>query len=71
MGLLRAVIGLARIVSDEAERQFYDPAEIRRQIELIAESRDAGLLSDIEAARLEYEAVQRLIWQPGTGLEET
>lgn len=69
--LLRAVIGLARIVSREAERQLHDPAAIRRRLEEIAESRDAGLLSGDEAARLEYEAVQRLIWQPGTGLEET
>lgn len=68
---VRGVLGLARVVSDEAGRQLSDPAAIRRRIEEIAESRDAGLLSDEEAARLEYDAVQRLIWQPGTGLEDT
>jgi hypothetical protein len=68
---VRGVIGLARVVSEEAERQLSGPAAIRRQIEAIAESRDAGLLSGEEAARLEHEAVQRLLWQPGTGVEDT
>lgn len=67
---VRGVISLGRIVSDEAERQLYDPAAIRRQLEEIAESRDAGALSAEEAAQLEYEVVQRLIWQPGTGLDD-
>lgn len=68
---VRGVLGLAHVVSDEAERQLSDPVAVRRRIEEIAESRDAGLLSDEEAARLAYEAVQWLFRQPGKGLEET
>lgn len=64
---LRGVIVLGRVVADEADRQLYDPHEISRQLEGVADARDAGLLSAQEAARLECELIQRLIWQQGTG----
>jgi hypothetical protein len=61
---VRGVIRLAEIVRDEAERELSDPSAVIRQLEAVAEARASGRLSGEEAARLEDEAVQRLIWQP-------
>jgi hypothetical protein len=61
---IRGAIRLAEIVRDEAERELSDPSAVIRQLEAVAEARTSGQLSAEEAARLEDEAVQRLIWQP-------
>lgn len=65
---IRLVLSLGRVVGEEASKELYDPAAVRRQLDAIGEAREAGVLSAEQAAQLEYEAVQRLIWQPGTGL---
>ncbi len=56
---LHAVIRLAEVIEEEAERTLYNPATIRRELEQIEQSRAAGEISDEEAAELQAEAVAR------------
>lgn len=55
------VVWLAERVTEQAERQWYDPASIRRQLAQLEEARDAGEISEQECAELEDELVQRLL----------
>lgn len=72
MGLFSALFGLplapvrgvgwvAERVLEEAERRYYDPGAIRRQLEEVAEAKAAGTISAEEASALEQELVNRLI----------
>jgi Gas vesicle protein G len=54
---LRAVIRLAEVIEEEAERQLADPARLRRQLEAIEQARRAGEITDDEAAELQNEVV--------------
>lgn len=67
---VRVVLSLGRVVCQEAGNELDEPAAVRRQLDAISEAREAGQLSEEQAAQLEFEAVQRLIWQPGTALDE-
>ncbi len=58
---VRGVAWVAQQVYDQAERELYDPAKIRRELETIEELRAAGQLGDDEAEALEDELVQRLL----------
>ena len=72
MGLLSGILGLplapargvtwvAERLAEEAERRYYDPAAIRRQLEDVADARRRGVLPEEEAAALERELVARLL----------
>lgn len=58
---VRGVVWVAEKLQEEAERQFYDPGTIRRQLEEVARARDEGAISPEEAAELERELVARLM----------
>jgi len=58
---VRGTIWVAEQVLDEAERQFYDPAVIRRQLEQVDEMRRRGEISEDEAERMEDDLVERLM----------
>lgn len=58
---IKGTVWVAEKIKDEAERQYYDPGAIRRQLEDVAQARKDGQLSDEEATALEKELVQRLI----------
>jgi hypothetical protein len=60
---LRGFLRLAQMLADQAEQEFCDPSAVRRQLEEVAEARDAGLLTDSELSEVEYQAVGRLISQ--------
>ncbi len=64
---LRAVVRLAEVIEEEAERTLYDPATIRRELEQIEQSRAAGGIPDEEAAQLRTEAVARFTQLRGGG----
>ncbi len=64
---LHAVIRLAEVIEEEAERTLYNPATIRRELEQIEQSRAAGEISDEEAAELQAEAVARFTQLRGDG----
>ncbi|GAA0321241.1 gas vesicle protein GvpG [Actinoallomurus spadix] len=57
---VRGVVWLAEQVQEQAERQLYDPQRIVRLLEEVAEARDAGEISEEEAARREDELVNLL-----------
>jgi hypothetical protein len=58
---VRGVVWLAERIRDHAEEQFYDPARIRDELERVDEARQAGEISEQEAAELENELLQRLM----------
>ena len=58
---VRGVVWVAEQIEDEAERQWYDPATINAALDDLDARREAGLISDEDADRLEEELVQRLI----------
>jgi hypothetical protein len=58
---VRGTLWVAEQVQREAERQWFDPVNIQRELDAVAERRRAGDLSDEDADRLEEELVQRLI----------
>lgn len=58
---VRGVVWLAERVQEQAEGEFYDPGAIRRQLEEVDEAREAGEISEDEAAELEEQLLQRLL----------
>jgi hypothetical protein len=58
---LRGTVAAAEQVHREAERQFYDPAAIRAQLEEVERLRSEGELTDDEATAWEDELVERLM----------
>ncbi|GAB2829350.1 gas vesicle protein GvpG [Actinocorallia aurea] len=57
---VRGVAWLAECLRDEAERQLFDPAEIRRELAEVARAREAGELTEDEADALEQALLDRL-----------
>jgi Gas vesicle protein G len=64
---LRAVVRLAELIQEEAERQLADPATVRRELEQIEAARASGEISAEEADALTEEAVARLTQITVTG----
>lgn len=60
-GPVKGTIWIAEQLKEEAERQYYNPGAIRRQLEEVAQARQDGTLSDEEATALETELIQRLL----------
>lgn len=58
---LRGTIWVAEKITNEAERQYYDPGNIRRQLRDVEEARNSGALSEEEATELEHKLVARLL----------
>jgi len=58
---LRGTVWIAEQVRDEAERELYDPAVIRRQLDQIAEARREGTIDEQDADAAERELVSRLL----------
>ena len=58
---VRGVAWIAEQVRQEAERQWLDPAAIQDALEDVQARRDAGLIDDAEADRLEDELIERLL----------
>ena len=61
---VRGMVWVADQVLHEAEREWYDPATIQRELDDVAARREAGELTDQEADRLEDDLVQRLLEGP-------
>jgi hypothetical protein len=58
---VRGVVSLAETIHDEAERVYYDPATIHRELERLDDLRRAGEIDETEAATREEALVQRLL----------
>lgn len=63
---IRGTIWVADQVLQEAERQYYDPATIRRSLEEVEQARQRGDLNEDEARALEEELIERLLHGPPT-----
>jgi Gas vesicle protein G len=58
---VRGVAWIAEQVREEAERQMMDPAELQEALADVEARREAGLIDDAEADRLEDELIERLL----------
>ena len=58
---LRGVAWIAEQVREEAERQWMDPAALQEALDDVQARREAGLIDDTEADRLEEELIERLL----------
>jgi len=58
---VRGVVWLAERLQEEAERRYYDPGEIRRQLEWVDEARRSGELPEEECAAMEEDLLARLL----------
>lgn len=58
---LRGTVWVAEQIHQEAERQHYDPGNIRRQLRDVEAARNSGDLDQEQAAELERELVARLM----------
>ena len=64
---LQAVIRLAEVIGDQAERELHDPARVRRELEEAQRRHTAGEISDEELSWIENEATSRLLTpRPGS-----
>lgn len=59
----RAVVGLAEQIEREADRQWRDPAAVRRQIADVDAAFEAGQLTEEERDAMQDELVARLLPQ--------
>ena len=58
---VRGVARIAEQVQQEAERQWMDPAALQEALDDVQARREAGLIDDAEADRLEDELIERLL----------
>jgi transcriptional regulator NrdR family protein len=58
---LQAVIRLAEVIGEQAEREQYSPARVRRELEEAQRRREAGEISDEELSRVANEATGSLL----------
>jgi hypothetical protein len=63
---VRGLVQLGELIQQQVEQELRDPASVRRQLEEAQEAHVRGEISDQDVARVEGEAVSRLI-QPGPG----
>lgn len=58
---VRGVMWLAEQVQTQAEREWYDPERIRRELREVETARDAGEISERECAELQDALLSRLV----------
>ena len=61
---VRGFIRLAEILHDQAEEELHNPASVRRQLEEAQQAQVSGEMSDADVARVEGQAVGRLLSTP-------
>jgi len=62
---IQGVVKIGEIVRDQAEGESHDPATVRRQLEDAEAARASGEASDADVARMQEEAVGRLVTPAG------
>ena len=65
---LMEVIRVAEIIREETERQYYNPSNIRRELEEAEQRYASGGISEDEMSRIEYAATSRLF--PGVPVNQ-
>jgi hypothetical protein len=61
---VRGVIKLGELIGEQAERELYDPARVRRELEEAQRQRDSGEISDQELAQIEDQLARTLVTEP-------
>jgi hypothetical protein len=61
---VRGVIKLGELIEEETERELYDPARVRRELEEAQRRRDSGEISDQELAQIEDQLASALVTEP-------
>jgi hypothetical protein len=62
---VQGLVQLGEVIRDQAEREHHDPAAVRRQLEEADAARASGEASDEDVARIEEQAVRRLVPRGG------
>jgi hypothetical protein len=57
---LMEVIRVAEIIRQETERQYHDPAQVRRELEEAQQQFASGGMSEDQLSQVEYTATSRL-----------
>lgn len=58
---IKGLVQLGEVIQEQVEREHYDPASVRRQLEDIEEARESGEISDPDLVEAQAQAVGRLI----------
>lgn len=58
---VRMTVAVAEQIRRQAEREYYDPARIRRQLDEIGALRDSGEIEPEDADALENDLIARLL----------
>ncbi|WP_433004096.1 gas vesicle protein GvpG [Kribbella sp. CA-294648] len=58
---VRMTVAVAEQIRKQAEREYYDPARIRRQLDEIGALRDSGEIDPQDADALENDLIARLL----------
>lgn len=58
---VRGLTALARLLRDQAEREWYDPVHVQRQLEDLERAADAGEISRAELAQAQQRVLDRLV----------
>jgi hypothetical protein len=64
---VRGLVSLAEVIMEQAEREFYDPARIRRALEEVEAAAERGEISESEKAEAQQQIIQPLVPQSTTG----
>jgi hypothetical protein len=62
---LRGFIQLAEVLAEEAEREYYSPSAARRELEEAEQASISGQMSDEDVTQMEYNALGRMMRDPG------
>ena len=65
------VIRIAEIIRQETERQYYNPAAVRRELEEAQQQWASGDISEDDMSRVEYAATSRLYGGMPTAQSQT
>jgi polyhydroxyalkanoate synthesis regulator phasin len=66
----RGLVALMELLRDEAERQLYDPSELRKQAEEIDSLVESGQISPAEGEQLQEQMLERVQVVPGESAAE-
>lgn len=58
---LKGLIRLAELIQEEAEGQYHDPADVRRELEDLEDAHSRGEISSEDLYQAEIEAVERVV----------
>lgn len=68
---LSKVVQLGEVLHEHAEQQLRDPASVRRQLEQAEQAHATGEISEEDLARVQAQAVDRLLPAPANGVTPT